>query len=481
MSSGERPGDRARILIVEDEAIVARDLERSLHRLGYDVFGIESRAEDAVARVGRDQPELVLMDIRLRGPVDGIEAAREIWRRFEVPTVFLTAYADDETVARAKGAGTFGYLVKPFDPRELRATIEVALERGAEGRAAEARERRFFELFSRLGDGVVLIDPAGRIARLNEAGELLFGRSAAELATTGIEARPFFDGEGEAAVLRRPDGETVAVRVCRLPFAAPDGAWELVVFRDPRAAFPAEQRLLRREVSALLKQLIGGVVHGVGNPLFVISSHLEMLDFEVDTAPAEGDVRELLQRQVDRIRVLLGYLAEYAVGGDPLAQVPVAIAPMVSEAVERAGAAAAERGIEIELDDRAGETRVNADPTALRAALDHLLANAIAFSPSPGAVRVTLEREEMERPLVHLRVDDSGPGIAPEDLRQVFAPFFSRRLNGTGLGLAVVRRVVEEHGGRVSAANRESGGARFTVSLPALRTRYTPSGKIAVG
>ena len=120
---------RARVLIVEDERVVAEDVGRSLNKLGYSVVGIVSSGEEAVKKTEELGPDLVLMDIVLKGGMDGVEAAEEIRGRFRIPVVYVTAYADDETLKRAKETEPFGYILKPFEERELYTSIEVALYR----------------------------------------------------------------------------------------------------------------------------------------------------------------------------------------------------------------------------------------------------------------------------------------------------------------------------------------------------------------
>jgi len=115
------------VLIVEDEAIVAADLASKLGQLGYEVIGTEARGEDAVESAYRLKPEVVLMDIRLKGAMDGIEAAEAILRRHNAPVIYLTAHSDEATLVRAKLSQPFGYILKPFEERELSTTIEMAL------------------------------------------------------------------------------------------------------------------------------------------------------------------------------------------------------------------------------------------------------------------------------------------------------------------------------------------------------------------
>ncbi len=116
-----------RILVVEDEIIVAIDLQHELNALGYRVTDIASSGQEAVKKAGQIRPDLVLMDIRLDGDMDGIEAAEQIRTNFDIPIVYLTAYADTDTLRRAKVTDPFGYIIKPYQERDLHVTIEMAL------------------------------------------------------------------------------------------------------------------------------------------------------------------------------------------------------------------------------------------------------------------------------------------------------------------------------------------------------------------
>ncbi|MFH1039359.1 MAG: response regulator [PVC group bacterium] len=134
---------KKRIMIVEDEGIVARDLEKTLLRLGYEVTAVVHSGPEAVRRAVREKPDLVLMDIVLPGEMDGIAAAAQIRARANVPIIYLTAYADNEILQRAMVTTPFGYILKPFRERELYTNIETALCRHA---MEEEREKLFNEL-----------------------------------------------------------------------------------------------------------------------------------------------------------------------------------------------------------------------------------------------------------------------------------------------------------------------------------------------
>lgn len=175
-------GSIRRILVVEDQGLIAADLEQTLTKLGYDVVGSASTGEDALAMTAQLAPDLVLMDVRLRGALDGIETAERIHASSDLPVVYLTANADEETIARAKRTSPFGYVVKPFNERELRAAIEIAIYRRETDRllAEERAQRRAAEELKLLVDGVkdyaiFMLDATGRVASWNEGARRIKG------------------------------------------------------------------------------------------------------------------------------------------------------------------------------------------------------------------------------------------------------------------------------------------------------------------
>ena len=122
---------QTKILIVEDEAIAAENIAGRLHQQGYDVVGIVDSGPEAIEQAAHTKPDLILMDIMLKGEIDGVAAAIEIYDRWRIPVLYMTAFGDEATLQRAKAAEPFGYLIKPFKPHELRATVEVVLNKCA--------------------------------------------------------------------------------------------------------------------------------------------------------------------------------------------------------------------------------------------------------------------------------------------------------------------------------------------------------------
>ena len=163
------------ILIVEDEAIVALDLRLQLQELGYQVVGVAASGEAALALAARHLPQLILMDVRLQGPMDGIATAEAILRRHHIPLIFLTSHSDDDTVQRAALTGPYGYLTKPYQIKELRAGIEVALTKARLERQLREADRWFAHTLRCVSDGVVVTHTDGSVRFINPAAEALTG------------------------------------------------------------------------------------------------------------------------------------------------------------------------------------------------------------------------------------------------------------------------------------------------------------------
>src|SRR5215470_2753915 len=165
----------AQILVVEDEQIVALELRDRLVRMGHVVPAIVATAEEAVERTERLHPDLVLMDIKLQGEMDGIEAAERIRRKLDIPIVYITAFADDQTVKRAKVTEPYGYLLKPFQERELHVAIEVAIHRHEMARRLRETEAWRIALLRSAGDAVLAVGKDGRVKLMNPLAETLTG------------------------------------------------------------------------------------------------------------------------------------------------------------------------------------------------------------------------------------------------------------------------------------------------------------------
>ncbi len=177
----------SRILIVEDEFIIAKDIETSLENMGYLVCAIVPSGEEAIAKVEKEKPDLVLMDIILKGQIDGIETARRIISRFEIPIVYLTAYTDENTLERAKTTEPFGYIIKPFNNRELRTAIEMALYKHKMENKFKKTQERYKFLTENMADIVWTIDMNLQITFISSSIEKVLGITPEERKQQSLE------------------------------------------------------------------------------------------------------------------------------------------------------------------------------------------------------------------------------------------------------------------------------------------------------
>ncbi|MGK5092619.1 response regulator [Deltaproteobacteria bacterium TL4] len=170
----------SKILIVEDEYIVAESLKNKLENLGYEVVDLVNSGEDAINSTDQLKPNLILMDIMLEGSMDGVEAAEIIHKTHDIPIVFLTAYSDESTLQRAKVTEPFGYIIKPFKERELHSTIEISLYKYRIDQKVKKSEQWLTSILNNIGDAVITVDTLKRITYMSSIAQALTGWSLQE-------------------------------------------------------------------------------------------------------------------------------------------------------------------------------------------------------------------------------------------------------------------------------------------------------------
>ena len=165
----------ANILVVEDEIIVAKNIQNRLEQLGYTVSAVISSGEDAIKKAEEIHPDLILMDIKLDGEMDGIEAAKHIHNHFDIPIIYLTAYADDATLQRAKVTEPYGYIVKPFEERELQSNISIALYKHKMENKLKESKKYLQHIINSASEIIISLDTNKRILMWNKAAEAITG------------------------------------------------------------------------------------------------------------------------------------------------------------------------------------------------------------------------------------------------------------------------------------------------------------------
>ena len=248
------------ILIVEDELIFARNLQLTIEKLGCIVDGIVRSGPDAVRIVDQSKPDLVIMDIHIEGPFDGIETARFMQAR-DIPVIFLTAFGDKDTLERAKQAEPYGYLTKPADFQQLPYAIEITLYKHCMNRKLRDSEHLLSAILFSIGDGVIATDASDHIVLLNPMAETLTGWSSAEARNQTLRA--VFDTEPTKATidggtfqqettLTRRDGRRSLVRTNRSSLTDDSGRnlGFVIVFHDI-----TEQKQCERDRERYIEEL----------------------------------------------------------------------------------------------------------------------------------------------------------------------------------------------------------------------------------
>jgi PAS domain S-box-containing protein/putative nucleotidyltransferase with HDIG domain len=267
---------KVKVLVVEDESLVARDIQNMLRSLSYEVLGVVASGEMALQKASKSAPDLVLMDIVLKGDVDGITAAEKLWEEFSIPVIYLTAYADETTFQRAKLTKPFGYLLKPFEERELQTTIEMALYKSKMELKLREREEWLSTVLKSIGDGIIATDRDGLITFMNPLAEKMTGWTQDEALnkalpevfcmegpSSGKVSRPEkARGAGENMLLSRKGGQ-VPVEQISAPIIdrkkAPLG--NVLVFRDIARRKMAEREL--NESYDRLSRALEGIIRAM--------------------------------------------------------------------------------------------------------------------------------------------------------------------------------------------------------------------------
>lgn len=483
---------QSRILIVEDELIVALELEDRLSRQGYAIVGTARSAEEALAildddpdREAQGPVDLALLDLRLAGARDGVELAQDLRER-GIPFVFLTAHGDDETLARIKAVEPQGYLLKPFDERLLRLTIETALHRHAAERARLAAERaqRAAEAMQAIilehsPDGVLVVDEEGSIELSNRAAQEIFDLPADSTPMltdllTGLSHHELrreheLHREGEAQTPRRVQarrctGAEFPAEVAIGLAPTDDRERSIVIVRDVSRQAMLEQQLAHARQLEIAGRVASGVAHDLNNLLSVVW----MTTYMLQKAPADelpallGDLENAIGLGASLTARLLSMARR---GGIEPREVVVNDA---LRAIARLTRRALSAGVELvmELDPQAGAIRI--DPGQLDQLILNLALNADRAMPEGGRLTIRSRADEIEgEPVTVIEIADTGVGIDESIRRRVFEPFFSTRTDtgGTGLGLSIVQDVVEQAGGELEFESELGRGTRFRISF----------------
>jgi two-component system cell cycle sensor histidine kinase/response regulator CckA len=501
-----------RILIVEDERIVAEHIRQSLVRLSYKIAGIASSGSEAFQMASETGPDLVLMDIVLKGRMDGIETAHRIFNELNIPVIYLSAYTDEKTIRRAKITEPYGYIVKPFDESSLKSSIEIALHRHTVHKKSADPESPEACILRSFSETVIYHDLNDRVIWVNEATGNALGIDAGNL--VGKKCRDLWKRQ-KVSCRSCPVSAVVSVRgiVETEVVSADERVWSvrgypvydvkrrIIGIVEVSREITSEKQVQseKRSINTQLQQkqkmeaigiLTGGVAHDFNNILTAIQGSVEMALFHVtESEPIYRDLKEIQAasaRAINLTRQLLLFSRKHPTVFKPL-QMNRTIQNLLKMLKRLIG-----EDIHIETRLDTALWMIRADQAKMEQVLMNLVINARDAMPQGGIIRITTENVNLQSGIekvmaesspgdfIRLTLKDTGEGIEPAVLDRIFEPFFTTKgkSKGTGLGLSVVYGIIKHHKGWIDVHSEPGKGSVFNIYLPAI-PEATPESKVS--
>jgi len=484
-----------RVLVVEDSEFLGRLVADRLAARGYECT-LAADGLEGLRRFTDELPDAVVLDLNLPR-LHGLDVLRQIKRiRPETVVIVLTGHGSERTAMKALRLGANDYITKPFREDILLRSLRIHLER-AELQAyihseaplpprveAQVLARVFFEAPT----AILHVDPDNRVVAANRAAGRLLARRIEELVGAPVEGfvcpelrcRWMDQVREEASAPGGYEGEVYMEGPAgRFPAAVagverPEPGHLILALRDLTHQKALEKRYLESKKLASLGRVVEGVAHEVRNPLISIGGFARKLRRRLDGQP-ESRYLDVIVSEVERLERMVQDIEDYvAFSREHRSRFePVDLREIVQQCVDRWKGRAEAQGVRVRFDKPADLPRVYGDRNLLAELFGGLVENAVEAMPTGGDLTVDFRPVEN---WVQVRIRDTGVGIDPDDLEEIFDPFFTSKTSGTGLGLAKAHLIVEEHAGTIEFESRPGQGTVCTVALPVDRRRIPRGG-----
>jgi two-component system sensor histidine kinase FlrB len=372
---------------------------------------------------------------------------------------------EQDNLSEAESALRQGYRELSGHVAKLSSELEAArLARRKENRERENLLDRFATMLDALPGGVIILDSKDSITEANPQARALLGEPLEGQSWATIEERGRFNPQGSFEIR----GRRLNISTCPLP----GGEETIVLVSDITAQHTLQRELGRKTRLSSLGEMAARLAHQIRTPLSSTVLYVDQLSKDID--PVKRDrICTALKAQLSQTESLITSMLGFVRGGSLLCLEPTNVRTVVEEALSSCDGILEASGTEITTNKINPGLTILAAPTELSSVIANVIQNAIQVCEAKPAIEVWAGA--INQHMMLIRVSDNGPGISSDVIDQVFDPFFTTRAAGTGLGLAVLASVVQRHGGTVHAANRESGGAQFTILLPVESTLKAPT------
>lgn len=514
-----------KILIVEDEPLIAEDIAEQLQLLGYEITGLVSYGEKVIDAVQSTTPDLIIMDIHLKGQMDGISAAAAVKQHCSCPVVFLTAFADEDLLQRAALTAPYGYILKPFNNRELHATIQMTLHKHALETELQDTREWLQATMNSIGDAVIVTDCDGKVKFLNPVAEALtewpisdaLGQPLSEVFTlVDIEKSGTLNLLSPGSVdYIETQNETIETARLQTHFKnikhvsgtilsksnielkiedsfAPiqqEGkeTGHVLVFRDiseitlhKQQKEYLEKSLMQARKMDSLGTMAAGIAHDFNNLLSVILGFTEIAQQSSTPYTSLAQNLEEIHDTASKAKELVNQILTFARQSDS-STLALSPEPIIKQTIKFLSSFIP-KNISVRTRIDTGICLIQANPTQLSQVFMNVCVNAChAMEGKPqGNLDIILEQvcltehDMVRQPELRLgsfariTIRDNGTGIDPSIQDRIFEPYFTTKEagKGTGMGLSTVHGIVKSYGGFICCDSILGQGTSFSIYFP---------------